>query len=115
LREIHTTGEGTLSAVGDDSLDAALVFDVLQHVKDWEELFGNIVRCLHPGGRLLINPSVLSHPGKVDADNLRSVLSRHNIRITSRRACRLMHYKHFTEDEIWVCETCTSRDDDAGG
>lgn len=104
LNEVCCSGGESLSVIPDDSLDAVLVFDVLQHVKNWRKLFSNVVRVLRSGGHVLINPSLLSHAGKVKADELLSVLERQNIHVLARRKCHIMHYKHFAEDEIWVCE-----------
>jgi len=84
----------------DDTIDAVPVFDVLQHVGDWELLFDNIKRILKPRGRLLLNPSKLSHPEKVDLGKLENILEKFQFHISMRRTYRLMHYKHFTEDEI---------------
>ncbi len=102
LRVIKTNGETTLTEIGDDSQDAALVFDVLQHIDDWDELFANLSRTLRTNGRLLINPGLLSHPGRVDENRLKTTLTKHGFELVGRKQCRLMHYKHFTEDEVWL-------------
>lgn len=100
LEEKEGTEETAFADIKDDTIDAVLVFDVLQHVDDWELLFGNIKRILKPRGRLLLNPSKLSHPEKVDLEKLENILEKFQFHISMRRTYRLMHYKHFTEDEI---------------
>jgi len=100
LETKEATEKNAFADIDEDTIDAVLVFDVLQHVDDWELLFENIQRVLKPGGRLLLNPSKLSHPEKVDLEELENILNKLQFRIYVRRTYRLMHYKHFTEDEI---------------
>jgi methylated-DNA-[protein]-cysteine S-methyltransferase len=100
VRFVQTQGETDLAFAEDTQFNAILIFDVLQHVEDWPGLFDSIVRILAEGGRLLINPSTLGHPGRVDLARLRQLLAE---RYFAQEACqrvRLMHYKHMAEDEI---------------
>ena len=95
-----TDGGLCLSWVASQSLDSVLVFDVLQHVEDWETLFGEIARMLKREGRLHVNPSFLSHPGKVDAAKLMRVVRESGFVVLGRRRARIMHHIRMQEDEV---------------
>lgn len=100
---VLTGGDLTLDWIDDASLDAALLFDVLQHVEDWVGLFAALRRTLAPAGRLLINPSRLSHPGRVDLERLESTLAVGGFAIERRVRGRIVHYDRLREEEVLVC------------
>jgi len=99
----RTDGDLTLNGIEDGSLDAALLFDVLQHVEDWRPLIFSLRRSLAPGGLLLINPSGLSHPGRVDLDLLASILAEEGFTVERAVRDRVAHYDRIREEEILVC------------
>jgi SAM-dependent methyltransferase len=98
----ETDGGLTLDWLEEESLDAALLFDVLQHVPDWNSLFASVHRALTPGGLLLINPSHLSHPGKVDVERMKSLLLRRGFSLEGTRRGRVMHYHFLHNEEIFI-------------
>jgi len=100
---IQTDGDLTLDGIQDASLDAALLFDVLQHVEDWRLLVFSLRRSLAPGGLLLINPSRQSHPGRVDLDLLESILAEEAFTVERAVHERVAHYDRIREEEILVC------------
>ena len=102
LRLCLSDGAPWLSWIGDASLDGVFLFDVLQHVEDSNRLFLEIVRTLKPGGKLYINPSALTHPGKVDVHWLQMRLRELGLQCARRLRARVMHYKHMDEDEIFI-------------
>ena len=99
----RTDGDLALGGIEDASLDAALLFDVLQHVEDWRPLILSLRRSLAPGGLLLINPSRLSHPGRVDLDLLESILAEEGFTVERAVRERVAHYDRIREEEILVC------------
>jgi len=103
IQVLRTNGELTLDAIGTGSLDGALLFDVLQHVDEWTPLFEALRRTLVPGGLLLVNPSHLSHPGRVDAGRLETTLERARFSVDRRVRNRVVHYDRLREEEILVC------------
>jgi len=100
---VRTDGDLTLDGIQDASLDAALLFDVLQHVKNWRLLVSSLHRTLAPGGLLLINPSCLSHPGRVDQELLESTLAGATFTVERTVRDRVAHYDQIREEEILVC------------
>lgn len=100
VRIVSNEGKLRFARVPAASCQAVLLFDVLQHVDDWGVLLRECRRVLRPNGQLLLNPSTLSHPGKVDVENLTARLDALNIvpRVQLRR--HIMHYKHFEEEEL---------------
>jgi len=98
----RTDGGLTLDWIEDGSLDAVLLFDVLQHVPDWRSLFASVRRVLTVGGLLLVNPSYLSHPGKVDVERMKTLLLDRGFRLEETRRERVMHYHFLHEEEIFV-------------
>jgi ubiquinone/menaquinone biosynthesis C-methylase UbiE len=101
--DVHRTeGHLTLEWITDGSLDAALLFDVLQHISDWETLFSSLRRTLKPGGLLLVNPSHLSHPGKVDVEQMKTQLASHGFVLERSKRGRVMHYHSLHEEEVLV-------------
>jgi SAM-dependent methyltransferase len=100
---VQTDGDLTLDGIQDASLDAALLFDVLQHVEDWRLLVSSLRRSLAPGGLLLVNPSRLSHPGRVDLDLLESILAGETFVVERTVRDRVAHYDRIREEEILVC------------
>jgi len=99
---VLTAGEPAVHGVLTGYLDAVLLFDVLQHVDDWNTLVGDCRRALKSAGRVHVNPSFLSHPGKVDVDRLTNVMRQYGLVCIARRTARIMHYKHMAEDEIFT-------------
>jgi ubiquinone/menaquinone biosynthesis C-methylase UbiE len=97
----HTGGELTFSWLTERSLDAVLLFDVLQHVGNWDALFTEIGRILTAKGRIAVNPSVLSHPGRVDPGHVEARLAVHGFHLENRIRAHLMHYDFLCEDEIF--------------
>jgi SAM-dependent methyltransferase len=100
---VLTDGDPSLDGIEDASLDAALLFDVLQHVEDWRLLFTSLGRSLASDGLLLINPSRLSHPGRVDRKRLESLLAEEAFTIERTVRDRVAHYDQIREEEILVC------------
>jgi len=100
---VQTDGDPTLDGIQDAFLDAALLFDVLQHVEDWRLLVSSLRRSLAPGGLLLVNPSRLSHPGRVDLDLLESILAEEAFAVERTVRDRVAHYDRIREEEILVC------------
>jgi ubiquinone/menaquinone biosynthesis C-methylase UbiE len=99
--EIHQTdGSLALDWIADRSLDVALLFDVLQHVSDWDALFASLQRKLRPGGLLLANPSHLSHPGRVDVERMKGRLAAHGFALERIERAQVMHYDFLHEEEI---------------
>ncbi|AKJ63826.1 Erythromycin 3''-O-methyltransferase [Kiritimatiella glycovorans] len=99
---VKTGGEEHLDRFESDSCDVVLVFDVLQHLGDWAGFLSAVSRVLVPHGLLLVNPSIDSHPGKVDIDKLAETLDAAGFGENGRTRRRLMHYKHMTEDTVFV-------------
>lgn len=101
--EVHRTdGSVALDWIDDESLDAALLFDVLQHVEDWDALFASLRRTLKSGGLLLVNPSRLSHPGRVDVERLNARLAARGFALERIERGQVMHYDSLHEEEILV-------------
>ena len=101
--EIHRTdGRLTLDGIDDASLDTVLLFDVLQHIKDWATLFTSLRRVLKVGGLLLVNPSHLSHPGCVNVKDMRHRLAEHGFAFQRTKRGRVMHYDALRVEEIFV-------------
>lgn len=98
LHIVHTSGELQFTEVPTGTCQAVFLFDVLQHIQDWDALFDECARVLRPNGRLHVNPSTLSHPGRVNVHRLEQALHRLCMIAGARRRTRLMHYKHFEED-----------------
>ncbi|MFW6152682.1 MAG: class I SAM-dependent methyltransferase [Verrucomicrobiota bacterium] len=100
VRLIKTPGGPEFPGVDDRALDAVFVFDVLQHLQDWQGLFRECGRTLKESGRLHINASELSHKGRVDVQHMQELLNEAGFRETGSIRTRLMHYKHMTEDIV---------------
>jgi ubiquinone/menaquinone biosynthesis C-methylase UbiE len=108
--ETHLTGgEVEFSWIAAQALDAALLFDVLQHIDDWEKLFAELRRVVKRAGRVYVNPSTLSHPGQVDVARMGERLEAHGFRLQRRGQFRLMHYKRMAEDEVYVFSLTTAQ------
>lgn len=108
LRLLHTDGRLRFTAVPTRSCQAVFLFDVLQHIEDWDTLFRECARILPTGGALQINPSIHSHPGEVNMQLLEERLDSAGFMLGSHRRTRLMHYKHFEEDEVFSFAKVTS-------
>jgi SAM-dependent methyltransferase len=100
VKTYRTNGESALPFIADGSLDAALLFDVLQHVPDWDVLFSELARCLRPGGLLCVNPSELSHPGKVDLERMESMLGGAGFTPRDTVDARVAHFRHMADERI---------------
>ncbi len=101
--EVHRTDSSlTLDWIAKGSLDAVLLFDVLQHISDWDTLFASVRRTLKPEGLLLVNPSYMSHPGKVDVKRMKARLAARGFALERAKRARVMHYDFLHEEEILV-------------
>jgi ubiquinone/menaquinone biosynthesis C-methylase UbiE len=101
--DVHRTDGGlTIDWIAAASLDAVLLFDVLQHISDWDTLFTSLRRVLKPDGLLLVNPSHLSHPGKVDVERMKVELIAHGFALERTERARVLHYDFLHEEEILV-------------
>lgn len=101
--EIRRTDGGlTLDWIADRSLDATLLFDVLQHVSDWETLFASLRRTLKSRGLLLVNPSHLSHSGRVDVERVKARLAAHGFALERTERALVVHYDCLREEEILI-------------
>lgn len=101
LRLVHSDGRLCFAGVPAHSCQAVFLFDVLQHIEDWAPLFRECGRVLPTGGAVHINPSILSHPGQVNVQLLEERLDQAGFMLGLQRRTRLMHYKHFEEDEVF--------------
>ena len=97
-----------LSHQPEHRLDVVLLFDVLQHIEDWEHLFAECRRTMKASALLLINPSWHSHPGNVDEARLLSCLSKSGFVLRDRQWASLMHYKHMAEDYVLKVRSVTA-------
>lgn len=97
-----TAGDLMLDWIAGHFLDAVLLFDVLQFVSEWDGLFSELRRLLKPKGLLLVNPSRLSHPSKVDVERLKEQLPAHGFVLERTKRARVMHYDFLCEEEILV-------------
>ncbi len=64
VRTVQATDESALADIGDGTLDAVFLFDILQHVPDWEALFTSIARTapLTQSTRSATNATVATRP-----------------------------------------------------
>ena len=97
-----TKGDLALAWIADHFLDGVLLFDVLQFVADWDELFSTLHRLLKPKGLVFINPSHLSHPGEVDVKRLKERMNDHGFVLERTKRASVMHYDFLSEEEILV-------------
>lgn len=102
VRCVRVDDERDLADLPADSLDAMLVFDVLQHVGDWAALFDSAVRGLRPDGRLWVYPAAGPHPGRVDIDAVREALSPLGLVEQARHRLLLAHAGEMAEDEVYA-------------
>ncbi len=101
LRLVHSDGRLRFTDVPANSCQAVFLFDVLQHIEDWGTLIQECARVLPNGGAVHINPSIHSHPGQVDIKLLKERFYQAGFLLRSQLRGRLMHYKHFEEDEVF--------------
>jgi ubiquinone/menaquinone biosynthesis C-methylase UbiE len=95
--------DGTaLAALPDAGLDGAFLFDVLQHVGDWDALFGELARLLATGGRACVYPAAGPHPGAVDLARLAERLAAHGLVPAGERRLRLAHSGGLVTDTVYL-------------
>lgn len=85
-----------------DPVDAVLVFDVLQHVDDWETFFDAAVSLLKPEASVYVYPAAAPHPGRVDLESVSSALESRGLALGATHRLRLPHANEMVEDEIHV-------------
>lgn len=106
--EVQTVLSGPVAAplagIGTDSLDAVLLFDVLQHVEDWQALFAEIARVLKDRGRVCVYPAAVPHPGSVAPDRVRDSMIPHGFTPLATRRVRLLHAHSLVDDDVHVFE-----------
>jgi len=90
-----------LAAAAADRFDAALVFDVLQHVDDGDALLAALARVLRPAGQLLVYPTEAVHPGRVPMDRLREALQRHGFARPQPHRARIAHSGGLVDDTVY--------------
>lgn len=91
-----------IEAMSVDPVDAAMAFDVLQHVESWEAFFQAACHALKPDGQMFIYPAAVPHPGCVDMDVARKVLKAHGFVEASRHHVRLPHANDMVEDTVYL-------------
>ncbi len=90
--------------IPDASLDAVFVFDVLQHIDDWDKLLDEISRVLKPQGRLYVNPSEMMHKGQIDVLLFfQKVVARGFLEV-ARNEIDIMHYKKMGHDRVYTLQ-----------
>jgi ubiquinone/menaquinone biosynthesis C-methylase UbiE len=92
---------GVFKNFADDSVDAALLFDVLQHVTDWQALFDLLARVIKTGGRLLVYPAAVPHPGSVDSDRVTQMLTECGFKAIGSQSSRMIHNVEMVTDTVF--------------
>ena len=85
-----------------DPVDAVLVFDVLQHVDDWEAFFDAAVSILKPEASVYIYPAAAPHPDSVDLQAVSEALASRGLAPTASHRLRMPHANEMVEDEIHI-------------
>ena len=99
---VRTDGPGALKALDDRSLDVVLLFDVLQHMEDWDALLDHLSRAIKPDGLLLVYPAAVPHPGRVDMDRFGALAEDHGFQAAGRRDVRLPHAYSVVDDKVYL-------------
>jgi ubiquinone/menaquinone biosynthesis C-methylase UbiE len=97
---LETDGPAALGDMEPHSLDAALIFDVLQHMKDWDALLTDLARALKPDGRIVVYPAAVPHPDSVDMSRFGQLAQTHGFRNAGDRTLRLPHAHSVVEDRV---------------
>jgi SAM-dependent methyltransferase len=90
--------------IPDASLDAVFVFDVLQHIDDWDKLLEEITRVLKPAGRLYVNPSEMMHEGQIDVALFFEKTTACGFQEIDQRKIDIMHYKKMGHDRVYTLQ-----------
>lgn len=104
VRLVRLCGDAPLRDIPDGSLDAVFLFDVLQHVPDWDALFREAARMVKPGGCAYVYPAAVPHPGVIKMDRLIECLAEHAFVSCARRRLRLAHANTILDDEVHIFE-----------
>ncbi|MGC9454303.1 MAG: class I SAM-dependent methyltransferase [Phycisphaerae bacterium] len=102
LRVERRDAMDVLAEQSDGSLDAVLLFDVLQHIDELPALLEELVRAVRPGGMAILYPSEGPHPGRVDVPGVSRQFEDRGFRRAGEARLRLPHAGHLTEDIVYL-------------
>jgi ubiquinone/menaquinone biosynthesis C-methylase UbiE len=91
-----------LESVDDGTIDSVFVFDVLQHIDDWDIFFKSVRRVLKPGGRVHVYPATIPHPGSIDVKRVALAINRIGLQGDGKRQFRMVHNKDMVDDELFT-------------
>jgi len=100
--KILNTEDLHLDSISDASVNALLVFDVLQYVEDYDTLFESVKRVLKPSGLLLVYPASVPHPGDVDMELITEIIEKYGMKLESQKEYKMMHNKFMVDDIIYT-------------
>lgn len=89
------------ASIHDKTIDAILVFDVLQYIHDWDLLFASFLRVLRPKGFIHIYPAAIPHPGSVDIELVTSKLKKFGFNHVYSKKYIMMHNIDMVEDVVF--------------
>lgn len=92
---------GFAGSISNPPVDAVFVFDVLQHVQDWDPLFKAICSVLKPKGLLHVYPAAVPHPGSVNMDLVISKLKKVGVELETSCKFTMAHNIEIVEDTVY--------------
>jgi len=90
-----------LENAGEAAFDAVLLFDVLQFLRPWPRVFRLVQRVLSDVGIAAVNPGLSHHLDIAQGEDLLFAILRAGFRPTTRFTERVVHYRHFAQEELW--------------
>ena len=102
LDAVRAEGAAFAVSLPENVFDTVLVFDVLQFVSDWRRLFRGLRRGLRAGGRVLVNPSLDTHPGRVNVREFLTCALVAGLGPERAEKQRVLHYRRMEEETLVI-------------
>lgn len=104
---IHTENINELKTpIANNTIDSILIFDVLQYIENWDQLFKNFHRILKPNGYIHIYPAAIPHPNSVDIEEAGTKLKKLGFEYHKSTTYRMMHNIDMVDDIVYSFCLC---------
>lgn len=90
-----------VAAIDNLSINAVLLFDVLQHITNKTHLFDSLLKLLKPSALIHVYPAAIPHPNSVDMDEIIEILQKKQMKLLRVKPFLLMHSVDLITDSVY--------------
>jgi len=85
-----------------NTIDAILIFDALQYIENWDNLFCYFFNALKSDGQIFIYPAAIPHPGDIDMGVVKRKMDKAGFKYIKSHKYTMMHATDIVDDIVYA-------------